>query len=285
MPGMKKFFTIFLSLVIIIAGFGTVIVFDKVKASYNQMEVIVATKDIMFKEEITEEHLGVLEVPIDMVLANAFTPDRVDEIIGSYAANIIPAGQQINPTLLDVFDLIPNEEKGEFIAAIPPDWLFTVPQSLRKSYLADFYVVATDEKRMIESMASGQQEAFIKNDRLPILQNIRISSVKTSSNTEVETVIGDDQTESTTGTIANIEIIANQEILDVLRSVTESGYTLYVVYTLERDGNEDREVIINHEEITEIEEELEESKKEANDQDEDEIDESNEEQNNDESEE
>ena len=88
MPGMKKFFTIFLSLVIIIAGFGTVIVFDKVKASYNQMEVIVATKDIMFKEEITEEHLGVLEVPIDMVLANAFTPDRVDEIIGSYAANI-----------------------------------------------------------------------------------------------------------------------------------------------------------------------------------------------------
>jgi Flp pilus assembly protein CpaB len=252
---MKKFFTIILSVVIIIAGFGTVIIFDRVKASYNHTEVVVAKQDIMFKEEITEEHLGVLEVPTHTVLENAFTPDQTDEIIGTYAANTIPAGQQINSTLLDVFDLIPNEEKGEFIAAVPSDWLFTVPQSLRKSYLADFYVVATDEQRMIESMGSGDQESYIKNDRMPILQNIRIASVKTGSNTEVETVVGEDKSESTTGTIENLEIIANQEILDVLRSVTESGYTLYVVYTLERDGNEEREVIINHDEVTEIEEE------------------------------
>ncbi|MFD1609802.1 SAF domain-containing protein [Oceanobacillus luteolus] len=265
---MKKFLTIILSVVIIIAGFGTVIVFDRVKASYNHTEVIVASKDIMFKEEITADHLAVLEIPTNTVLENAFTPEQADDIIGSYAANTIPAGQQINPTLLDVFDLIPNEEKGEFIAAIPEDWLFTVPQSLRKSYLADFYVVATDEKRMIESMGSGQQEHFITNDRLPILQNIRISSVKNSSNAEVETVISEDKTESTTGTISNLEIIANQEILDALRSVTESGYTLYVVYTLERDGNEGREVIINQNELPEKQEEENEDESSADDNEE-----------------
>lgn len=242
---MKKVFTILLSLLIIVAGFGVVIAFDTVKAKINQTEVLVASKDIVFKEEITEDHLAIAEVPSDQVLDVALTPEYINEIVGSYAAIDIAAGQQIHGTLLDSFDLVPNEAEGEFIAAIPESWLFVVPQSLRKSYLADFYVVATDEAKMIDSMSSGEQESFLKNDREPILENIRISSVKNSSNVEVETVVTEDNTESTTGTISNMEIIANDAILDALRSSTENGYELYVVYTLQRDGNEDKEVIIN----------------------------------------
>ena len=50
-----------------------------------------------------------------------------------------------------------------------------------------------------------------------------------------------------------MEIIANDDILNVLRAATGQGYQLYVVYTLERDGNEDREVIINADKVEEIE--------------------------------
>lgn len=242
---MKKFFTILLSFVIIIAGFGVVIAFDSVKANFNQTEVLVASKDISFKEEITMEHLTTAEVPTSQVLEVALKPEHAEQILGSYAAIEIKKGQQLHGTLLDSFDLVPDESKGEFIAAIPESWLFVVPQSLRRSYLADFYVVATDEARIIESMSSGQQESFLKNDREPILQNVRISSVKNSSNAEVETVVSEDNRESTTGTISNMEIIANDDILHALRSSSENGYALYVVYTLQRAGNEDKEVIIN----------------------------------------
>ncbi|GLO68278.1 MULTISPECIES: SAF domain-containing protein [Oceanobacillus] len=250
---MKKFFTIILSIIIIIAGFAIVIGFDTVKGKINQTEVVVANTQISFKDEIKEEHLVVESVPTDQVLEQSFTPEEAEQIIGSYAAIDIPKGQQIHITLLDSFDLIPNKADGEFIAAIPEEWLFTVPQSLRKSYLADFYIIPTDEKKMVESMSSGEQEQFITNDRIPILQNIRISSVKNSSNSEVETVVTEENTESTTGTISNMEIIANDDILNVLRAATGQGYQLYVVYTLERDGNEDREVIINADKVEEIE--------------------------------
>lgn len=245
----KKFFTIILSVIIIIAGFGIVIAFDTVKAKMNQTEVIVAAKDIGFKEKITREHLSVIDTPSEQVLEGSFAPSQLDEIVGGYAAIDIPKGQQMNATILDSFDLIPNEEDGEFIAPIPEEWLFTVPQSLRKSYLADFYIVPTDEKKMVASMTSGEQEQFLTNDREPLLQNIRISSVKNSSNAEVETVVNEDESEAATGTISNIEVIANDKILDALRSSSENGYALYVVYTLEREGNEDKEVIINEEGI------------------------------------
>lgn len=129
---------------------------------------------------------------------------------------------------------------------------------------------------MIESMSGGDQKQFITNDRLPILQNIRISSVKNSSNAEVETVVSDDNTESTTGTISNIEIVANDEILNVLRSTTEQGYELYVVYTLERDGNEDKEVLINQSEIDTSDNKEEKDEKGKNDDNNEDVNESNE---------
>src|SRR5690606_25558412 len=113
---MKKFFTILLSLVIIIAGFGVVIAFDSVKAKINQTEILVAAKDISFKEKITKEHLAVAEIPKTQVLENAYTPDQAEEVIGSFAAINIVQGQQIHDILLDSFDLIPNEKEGEFIA-------------------------------------------------------------------------------------------------------------------------------------------------------------------------
>lgn len=144
---MRKFFTIILSLVIIIAGFGIVVAFDTVKGKINHTDVLVTSTNIAFKEKITAEHLEVSSVPITQALENSYTPEQAEDVIGSYAAIDIPAGQQIHATLIDSFDLIPDESKGEFIAAIPEDWLFTVPQSLRKSYLADFYIIATDEQK------------------------------------------------------------------------------------------------------------------------------------------
>ncbi|MCE0555321.1 hypothetical protein LQK80_37380 [Bacillus thuringiensis] len=59
---------------------------------------------------------------------------------------------------MDTYNLIPNEEKGEFIAPIPDSWLFAVPGSLRKTYIADFYLVPDKDQAVIRSLVQDSKE-------------------------------------------------------------------------------------------------------------------------------
>ncbi len=241
---MKKFLSIILSVLIIVGGFGAVVAFDKVKDEVNTTEVIVAKKDIAFKEKIQEEDLEVVGVPSDQVIESSLNPEDMKVALNAHAAIEIPKGAQIHSILLDSFDLIPNEKEGEFIAPIPKDWLFAVPQSLRKSYIADFYVISGDDQRVLNSLSDKETkkedlEAAITNDKEPILKDVRISSVKDGSNNEVVTTTSKDA--GSTGAISTIEIVANDEILNMLRDYTNKGYKLYVVYSFERSADKNQE--------------------------------------------
>ncbi|MEM5680353.1 hypothetical protein AAHB46_12595 [Bacillus paranthracis] len=150
---------------------------------------------------------------------------------------------------MDTYNLIPNEEKGEFIAPIPDSWLFAVPGSLRKTYIADFYLVPDKDQAVIRSLVQDSKGNEGKNDKeplktdedsdvevmrlaKPILQNVRVASVKDNGNKEVTETQEDQQ--NATGSVSNIEVIADQKMLNKLKDYTSQGYKIYVVYKFGR---------------------------------------------------
>lgn len=253
---LKKYLGAIVPVLIILAGVGVLASYEMYfKDTFGNAEIVVAKDNIEFKDKITEEDLEVRKVRTDNVVEGAYKPHDMEVILNNYASISISQGSQIYPSLIDSYDLIPNEEEGEFIAPIPTDWLFAVPGSLRSAYVADIYAVPSDEQAIIQSLEeqgeqqSGdnneeeaeegegpldtdeQTDALVQNNLKPILNDVRVSSVKDNSNQEVVNSTENDQA---TGTISNIEIVANQNMLNKLSQKSQEGYKFYIVYKFER---------------------------------------------------
>lgn len=112
----------------------------------------------------------------------------------------------------------------------------------------------------------------------PILESVRVSSVKDSGNKEVRESA---ETSEATGQVAALEIIATDEMLKTLTDNLNDGYKLYVVYKFERSNEveeadtdtaeatstSDTEVVEAEEETAaETEEEVEEKDEDAKEQ-------------------
>lgn len=224
-----------------------------IKDRIDTVQVIAAKENIKFKEKITSDDLIVKTIKKDNAVKGAFKPQDNELVIGQRAAINITKGTQIYSDLIDTYNLVPNEKKGEFVAPIPTDWLFAVPGSLRKTYVADFYAIPDKDQNNIKSQTSTVQvdnsdedntkespiietnqdlDEEVMNKNKPVLKNVRVASVKDSSNSEVTETKENEQ--QTTGVISSMEIIANQKMVQTLRNYTGNGYKIYVVYKFER---------------------------------------------------
>lgn len=263
-------------ILILVLGIGFVFAFEfYIKDKVNTVDVVVANKNIDFKEKITTDDIEIKSVKKDDQIEESFRPDELESIINTFASIEIKKGTQLYPELIDAYDLIPNEDEGEFIAPIPNTWLFAVPGSLRRSYVADVYVVGNKEQALLESLIkdsedvnvdetenennkneNDEQEELEENEEddsplntdeeidqvvkemyKPILTNVRVASVKDGGNQEVTQQPESNNPDSATGNISTLEIIADDEMLSELREYTDRGFQLYIVYKYER-GNE-----------------------------------------------
>lgn len=242
-------------LLIFVAGIAFVIAWEfGIKDTVNTVEAVVAKDTIEFKDIIQAEDLSIVKMRKDNNVESGFRPDEVENIIGQLASIDIAKGTQIYPDLIDSNNLVPDEEKGEFIAPLPDEWLFAVAGSLRRAYIADIYVVGGENQAMIESLvqdAKEQQNNSEENEQnetendetivtnkeqdnaiqelyKPILKDVRISSVKDKGNSEVTE--STENPNSATGSVSNLEIIADNEMLTTLQEYTDKGYKLYVVH-------------------------------------------------------
>lgn len=91
-------------------------------------------------------------------------------------------------------------------------------------------------QNVIENVITEEQ---IKELYKPILTDIRISSVKDSGNREVKE--SQENPDSATGNVSNLEIIATNEILQTLHEKMEQGYKLYIVHKFEKSTNHQEE--------------------------------------------
>lgn len=262
-------------LLILVLGISFLFLFEfYIKDRVNTKAVIVASRDIPFKKQITKDDLTVKLINKDYLIKDTFRPDQMEYLIGTYASIEIKAGTQMYPALVDEYDLVPNESKGEFIAPIPEEWLFAVPGTLKRSYIADIYVVGNDEQLIMErlirdsqeysennsknvpeeentseatqnndrrSYTSNKTDSYIRAKYKPILKNVRIAHVRDGSNQEITKNPESNDPYSATSTISTIEIIATDESLSTIRQYVDRGYKLYITYDYERSENDEME--------------------------------------------
>lgn len=267
--GFKQKLKFIVPLLILVLGVSFIFVFEfYIKDKVNTEPVIVASRDIPFKKQITEDDLTVKHIHKDYLISETFRPDEMEYLIGTYASIGIKAGTQMYPELVDEYDLVPDESKGEFIAPLPTQWLFAVPGTLKRSYVADIYVVGSSDQLLLEQLINdsyeyegnetvkneseqesvedtktineqSQQEisSFLKQNYDPILKDVRIAHVRDGANQEITKNPESSDPNSATANISSLEIIATNETLATIRQYVDQGYKLYITYDYER-GND-----------------------------------------------
>ena len=262
---MKKYLNIFLSLLLLAVGIGGVYFIETMKDNLNKKEVLVLARDIKFKEKIELSDLAIDKVPVEQIVEGAYKPQDAELVVGSYAAINMKKGMQLYDALIDTHDLIPNEAEGEFVAPIPDEWLYAIPGTLRRSYVADFYAipVSDDRDKLLEIISEDKDLEDIDLNELnindldsknslttefePFLKNVRVAHVQDRNNREV--VTSEEDGTSATSVATRLEIIANDEILNTIRNTVENGYQIYIVYRFDR-LDEDEMVADNKNEQT-----------------------------------
>lgn len=249
---MKRVVKIVIPLLILLSGVAFLFFYNFfLEGKINTVSVVVAADNIGFKGQFTSDNLKIERINRNFVVKGAVTGIaslKDSHLLGKLAAIDIQKGTQIYPKLIDPNNLIPDESKGEFIAPIPDKWIFAVPGSIRRSYIADFYIVPSEKKQSLKKLLSsngnqvkgGDQQPVVTDSNdlqtyqqdvalKPVLKNVRVAHTKDQSNNEVTNVKKGKKFDST-GVVSNIEIIATQEMLDKLRQYTEKGDRLYIVY-------------------------------------------------------
>ncbi|WP_404338088.1 SAF domain-containing protein [Planococcus rifietoensis] len=285
---MKTTLNVVLSVLFVAAGVGFVFFFEfYVSEKIDTVEVVVAKETIDFKTVITEENIQIANVKRGHEVENAIPITAYESLIGKHASIKIEKGTQIYTDLIDTYNLVPDTSKGEFVAPIPKEWLFAVPGSLRRTYVADVYAISDSEQKMKAQLEKAAvEQGDLKESDIqeiapgtePILESVRVSSVKDSGNKEVRESA---ETSEATGQVAALEIIATDEMLKTLTDNLNDGYKLYVVYKFERSNEveeadtdtaeatstSDTEVVEAEEETAaETEEEVEEKDEDAKEQ-------------------
>ncbi|AQQ55507.1 hypothetical protein B0X71_19450 (plasmid) [Planococcus lenghuensis] len=227
---------------LVAAGVGFVFAFEfYIKDEIGTTEVIIAKETIDFKERITANNIEVIHVRQGTEVENAYPKTHFESLMGKYASVKIEKGAQLYPELIDTYDLVPDASKGEFVAPIPTHWLFAVPGSLRRTFVADIYAIGTEDQKIISKLKEDAAKEAGKDPEEvvveptptsePILKNLRITSVKDSGNQEVKE---SEETNEATGTVAALEFIGTEEMLNTMKDYTSKGFKLYVVYKFER---------------------------------------------------
>lgn len=245
---MKAFLRVFLAFIFILCAIGFVFAFEfYAKEKIDSVEVIVAKEEIDFKEIITEDNIEIINVRRTHAIENAIPVTAYKSLIGKYASVKIAKGTQLYVELIDTYNLVPDSTKGEFVAPLPKDWIFAVPGSMRRTFVADIYVIGTKEQLIYQNLQQDSDEQGKSTSAAPqtiipaaepILENVRVASVKDNNNQEV---VQSEETNQATGQVANLEIIANDEMFETMRSYTQQGYRLYIVYKFDRSAGDSQE--------------------------------------------
>lgn len=224
--------------------------------------VIVFTIDIPAGTIINDENILKTQwVEFDKVIENAITDKN--QVIGKAAAHFIPKDTQLHPSYLEDKELVLNP--GQYIYKIPNDWLFSVPESLRrKDHIAVYEVNTSIAQRITQnnnSQASSTVETTTNEPKIILkgdasktsnqtsittynesqLSNIQsvtgnilfetiVSYVKDTNNREVVTVGMNDRYDGSSK-INDIEVVGTLDQINKLKESAEAGNRFIILYS------------------------------------------------------
>jgi len=210
-------------------------------------EVVVAKERIEKHSEFNRSNLVVERRNKDELVEGYITPEEIGSLYGLDTNVTILENQVISKEYVEFHNLSPDPSKGEAIRPIPSDWIYAMPGSIRRKDIISIYPVRIEEQQssnnlsiqtvdddqqvMSKEDADNSSPEEVSNRYKPILENVTVSYVKTSSNQEVMSEEKSDGERLTaTGTASDIEVNITEEQLQTILHYIDQGYKLYISY-------------------------------------------------------
>lgn len=193
------------------------------REAFTYTQVLVMQGNVERGTVITLDMLGTIKTDRGSLIDEEDRVIKPKEIIGKQASTYIPKGMQLSKRFFMKQGVV--AKKGEYVMAIPKEWIFTFPQSIRRGDTMYFYPV-----KNIEDYAVDENGVVLPNAPpagRPALK-AKIAYVKDSGNREVIDVTPDRIDAS--AVIATIEIIVDDKRCLEIRSLAEDGNKFIMSY-------------------------------------------------------
>lgn len=227
--------------VLTIAG---IVFYDQVyKEKVLSTEVVVAKERINKHTEFSRSNLVIERRNKSELVKGYVKPSEISKLYGKDANAVILENQVVSDEYVDFENLTPDPSKNEAIRPIPSDWIYAMPGSLRRKDIITIYPVKPKDEKVSTSIKTiDEDKALTENDAdnstpeevadrfKPILKNIPVNYVKTSSNQEVMNEKGSNERLNASGTASDIEVNINEDQLKKLVKFIDAGYKLYISY-------------------------------------------------------
>lgn len=182
---------------------------------YFYQDIVMLNQDIQKGTVINEDMLIYEKVEIDKIINEAVI--SADILIGLETKNFIPKGAQLHLNYFDNQEILMVEDT--FIIRIPNEWLYSIPNTLRRKDNIAFYVVNNE---------SDEDTAIIESGN-PIIET-KVAYVKDSANREVQTVSYEDRIDGSS-IISEVSIIASPMQLNILENAINKNNKLIIMYS------------------------------------------------------
>jgi hypothetical protein len=188
-------------------------------------DVLVFKEDVKPNTVIKKEMLGIKRIDKSALLENRILSP--EEIVNKQATVFIPMGMQLYGQMFEDQDLATGE--GEYIFAIPKDWVFAYPDTLRRGDTVYLYEIKPIEEKDGTYYGEYSQASEISSASLDqALISTKVAYVKDSGNREVVDVVSERIDASATA--AKIEVVINDEKYQKLKSSYENGNKFILMY-------------------------------------------------------
>jgi hypothetical protein len=198
------------------------------REKYLYKEVVLLNQNIEENTRIAPEMLEIAKINPDDFIEGAVV--KKQDVSGKYSVQFLAKNSQI---CLSYFKDSTEEVIKEdfYIFSIPPDWIITFPNSLRRGDIIYFYPVKTDIEKEEQTKTINNIDNLKKLDKSNLAQS-EVAYLKDSGNREVVDTddSGNKPRYDGSANISSIEIIANYEDVSHLQSLADSGYKFIIFY-------------------------------------------------------
>jgi ribosomal protein L11 len=213
------------------------------------VDVPVFKDDVKRGDLIKEEMFTTVKYEKDKLIVNFIKEPRT--IVGLEAKQYIPKNLQLDLQFFESPNLLTDDKRKNW--KIPNEWIYSMPNSLRRKDQIVFYEVnsdamKSDKKIQIDATSKITEDIGKKDQNIqvqitqkpdeknklmgknePIFSTI-VSYVKDSANREVVSTSPNDRIDANS-TIKDLEIIATKEDIDLLTSIVTGGNKFIIGYS------------------------------------------------------
>ncbi|MGO4697727.1 SAF domain-containing protein [Paenibacillus sp. 2TAB26] len=151
----------------------------------DTQNVVVASRQMLPHEAITEDDLLIVRIKEDYVISGAIPEEDAHLLVGQEALQLIEAGDQMTINRVDKTSLL--SVPGATVVEMPEDWILSVPGSLRRLDRITIFAVPTDIEKI--NPESGIAEPLLSQAE-KVIEDIVVAYYKDASSNEVKNAEG-----------------------------------------------------------------------------------------------